>query len=264
MVFPQGKFSTDAMAALKAHNFDGAVNTVPRPVEQAVRLNLAELAQPAVLRYGGFPLFLREDSIHTQLPDIAFKLFFGRPVFIVEHHQIFQEPEPLIAAVSRINACAPQVQWSSPARAASNAVLWRRASDGTYDIRAYSRTVRLANDSGSAARFRIKWTGYDAGTPTPRQVLLDGTPCSEVETVDHEFGIAVDLQAGASHIFTLIHENSHEIMDGLGLRRTIGGFVRRRLSELRDNHLSKNPGLLRAAETLRKHLQRWIPNSQDL
>jgi hypothetical protein len=254
MVFPQGKFSTDAMAVLKARNFDAAVNTVPHPFQQPVRLSLGELAQPAVLRYAGFPLFLREDSVHTQLPDIAFKLFFGRPVFIVEHHQIFQRPEPLVAAVSRVNQITPQVQWSSPACAASNALLWRRTLDGTYDIRAYSRTIRVANDSDSPTRFRIKWTGYDGGMARPRQVLRDGIPCSEFETADHGIAITVDLQAGDSHTFTLVHGNTHGILNGLGIQRTVGGFLRRRLSEVRDNHLSKNPELLRAAEALKKRL----------
>jgi hypothetical protein len=256
MVFPQGKFSSEAMAVLKARNFDAAVNTVPHPFQQPIRLTLADLAQPAVLRYAGFPLFLREDSIHTQLPDIAFKLLFGRPIFIVEHHQIFQEPGPLIAAVSRINVCAPQVQWSSPARAASNALLWRRASDGTYDIRAYSRTIRVANDSCSPSRFRIKWTGYDNGVAQPKQVLCDGMPCPEFETTDHAIEVAVDLPAGGSHTFTLVHRNDHGRLNGLGLRRTVGGFFRRRLSEVRDNHLSKNPALLRSAEALRNSLLR--------
>jgi hypothetical protein len=253
MVFPQGKFSTEAMAVLKARNFDGAINTVPHPFQQPVRLSLRDLAQPAVLRYAGFPLFLREDSVHTQLPEIAFKLFFGRPVFIVEHHQIFQEPEPLIAAVSRINACAPQVQWSSPARAASNAVLWRRASDGTYDICAYSRTVRITNDSGSPSHFRIKWTGYDHGVAQARQVLCDGMPYPEFETADHAIRITVDLRPGGSHTFTLVHGNRHGMLNGLGFRRTVHGFLRRRLSEVRDNHLSQHPGLLRAVEALRKY-----------
>jgi len=254
MVFPQGKFSTEAMAALKARNFDAAVNTVPHPFQQPIRLTLADLAQPAVLRYAGFPLFLREGSAHTQLPDIAFKLFFGRPVFIVEHHQIFQQPEALIAAVSRINVCAPQVLWSSPARAASNALLWRRASDGTYDIRAYSRTIRVANDSGSPSRFRIEWTGYDNGVAQPKQVLCDGMPCSDFGTTDQAIAVAVDLPAGGSHTFTLVHRNDWGRLNGLGLRRTVGGFVRRRLSEVRDNHLSKHPALLRTAEALRKSL----------
>ncbi|HYW38892.1 MAG TPA: hypothetical protein VE957_12330 [Terriglobales bacterium] len=256
MVFPQGKFSTEAMAVLKTRNFDAAVNTVPYPVQQTVRLSLAELAQPAVLRYAGFPLFLREDSVHTQVPEIAFKLFFGRPIFIVEHHHIFKRPEALVAAVSRVNASAPQVRWSSPAYAISNSLLWRRAPDGVFNVRAYSRTIRLSNDSGSQARLRIEWNGYDGGAALPRQLLRDGTPCAGLEASDHATAATVDLQPGRSHTFAFVHGSGNTTRTTLGFRRTIDGFVRRRLSEVRDNYLSKNPALLTAAEALKRHLVR--------
>src|SRR5208283_5022134 len=72
MVFPQGNFSVEAMRVLQSHNFCGAVNTTPHPVGQPVRLTIGELAQPAVLRYGGFPLFLRKPARQTESQDIAF------------------------------------------------------------------------------------------------------------------------------------------------------------------------------------------------
>jgi hypothetical protein len=255
MVFPQGKFSTEAMAVLGARDFDAAVNTVPHPVQQPIRLTIRELAQPAVLRYG-FPLFLREDSVHTQCPDIAFNLFFGRPVFIVEHHHIFQRPEALVAAVSRVNATAPQIRWSSPASAVRDSLLWRRMPDGTYSIRAYSRTVRLSNDSGSPARFRIEWNSAAGGAVHPRELLCDGTPCAGLNISDVATTAIVDLQAGSSQTFALVHQNNHGTLNDLGFRRTVGGFLRRRLSEVRDNYLSKSPAVLTAAVKLQKRLLR--------
>jgi hypothetical protein len=255
MVFPQGGFSVDAMAVLRARNFDAAVNTVPHPAQQPVRLSLGELAQPAILRYAGFPLFLRRASVNTQCPEIAFNLFFGSPIFIVEHHDIFQRPEALVAAVSRINAIAPQIRWSRPTTAVSNSLLWRRTADGTYRIRAYSRTVRLSNDSGSPARFRIEWNG-DGGGAVPKQLLCDGTPFAGLEASDAAAAATVYLQAGSSHTFALDHQNTHRTLNGLGVRRTVKGFLRRRLSEVRDNYLSKNPAVLAAAVTLKRHLLR--------
>jgi hypothetical protein len=256
MVFPQGKFSTGAMAVLRARNFDAAVNTGPHPAKHLVRLSLGELAQPAVLRYAGFPLFLRADSVHTQCPDIAFNLFFGKPVFIVGHHDVFQRPEALVAAVLRVNATAPQIRWSSPASAVSNSLLWRRMPDGTYGVRAYSRTVRLSNASGSPARFRIEWNGAGSGGVHPSGLLRDGALYAGLETSDAATTVTVDLQAGSSHTFALVHRNDHGTLNGLGLRRTVRGFLRRRLSEVRDDYLSKNPSVLRAAVTLQKHLLR--------
>ena len=52
---------------------------VPHPAEQPVRLTIGELSRPAVLRSGGFPLFIRKPIRQTQSHDIAFNLFFGGP-----------------------------------------------------------------------------------------------------------------------------------------------------------------------------------------
>jgi hypothetical protein len=254
MVFPQGKFSTRAMAVLKAHNFDAAVNTTPYPLEQPVNLGLAELTQPAVLRYASFPLFLRESSARIDRCDVAFKLFFGRPVFIVEHHDVFKQPEVLVTAVSNINAAAPQIRWSSPGSAIRNSHLWRRTADGTYAIRAYSRSVRLSNTSGSPVSYRIEWHGGGDTAVPPKHLLRDGAPCPGLEESAGVAEVLVDLPAGASCTFDLAHQNNCAMYKGLGFKRAVRGFVRRRLSELRDNHLSKHPLILAGATTLQKRL----------
>ena len=159
MVFPQGKFSTEAMAVLRARNFDAAVNTVPYSFGQKVRLTLRELAQPAVHRYAGFPLFLRTNSLRTQCLDIAFRIFFGAPIFIVEHHDAFRRPENLLAAVARVNALGTKIQWSSPATAVRSSLLFRRSCDSTYIVRSYTRTVRISNESDAPEQYRIEWRG---------------------------------------------------------------------------------------------------------
>ena len=148
MVFPQGRFSVDAMAALGFHNFDAAVNTVPRPYGQSDRLTLRELSEPAVLRYSGFPLFLRKSSMDTKDSDIAFKLFFGIPILIVEHHNIFADPQRLIEAVQRINRAAPGIHWSSAGDAVRGSILQKRVCPDLVHLKAYARSIHVEN-SGS-------------------------------------------------------------------------------------------------------------------
>src|SRR5208282_1659677 len=157
MVFPQGHFSVEAMQVLKSRNFYAAVNTVPYPKGHPVHLTIRELAQPAVLRYGGFPLFLRKPSRQMQNHDIAFDVFFGSPVLIVEHHEMFQSPGALAEAVSRINAVAPDVCWTNLANVVGNSILKRRAADGTVHVRAYSGTMRISNESNRVERYSIEW-----------------------------------------------------------------------------------------------------------
>ena len=251
MVFPQGNFSIEAMKVLKSHNFYAAVNTVPHPVGQQVRLTIGELAQPAVLRYGGFPFFIRKPIRKTQSHDIAFSLFFGRPVLIVEHHEIFQRPESLVDIATRINSVAPEVHWSGLATVVSNSILTRRSIDGTHHVRAYSGTIKISNYSDSIRRYSIDW-GDSCDGASIEQVLVDGTPCCGVEIYDSGVRLSVELDPGSSRTFSLVHRSVHAKVGALGLRWRARAFLRRRLSEVRDNYLSKNQHLLEAATTLKE------------
>ncbi len=251
MVFPQGNFSIEAMEVLKSHNFDAAVNTVPHPVEQPVRLTIGQLAQPAVLRYGGFPLFLRKPIRKTQNHNIAFNLFFGQPVLIVEHHDLFEHPESLFEIAARINSIAPMVQWSNLGTVVRNSILTRLTPDGTQHVRAYSKTVVISNNSCSPRRYSIEWNNSSRGDLID-QVLTDGVPSPDPELDDARFRVSVELPPGSSRTVSLIHRNVHAEVRNLGLRWNAQAFLRRRLSEVRDNHLSKNQHLLRAAKTLKE------------
>jgi hypothetical protein len=255
MVFPQGNFSVEAMSVLQSRNFDCAVNTSAYPRRHAARLTLGELAQPALLRYAAFPLFLRSKSTHISNQGIAFNLFFGKPVLIVEHHDIFRDPQPLLEAVSRINSVAPGIHWSNLGDAAANSFLQRRAADGEHRIRAYSRTVRIANDGNSAARFAVEWSrGGDCATV--EKVLLDGTPGGALEMDEARIHAAFEIAAHSSRAVSLEYRNDHSSLPGLGIRHNARAFFRRRLSEVRDDYLSKSQPALLAAKTLQRCFSR--------
>ncbi|MGD0445080.1 MAG: hypothetical protein ABSA39_14195 [Edaphobacter sp.] len=255
MVFPQGQFSVKAMAALNARNFDAVVNSVPYPRHQSVRLTLRELALPAVLRYSGFPLFLRKNSLKTQDTEIAFKLFFGIPILIVEHHDIFENPQNLIDAVTRINAVAPGIRWSSAGEAVSGSILRRRVSNGPLELKAYARTILVENNSASPKRILIEWD-YPDPPCSLGAVHRNGFPCDGFEVVDSRIRFSAVLDPGISETFSIRHRPSDTLMARLGFRYRTGAFVRRRLSEIRDNYVSKSPALLAATKTLQRRLHR--------
>ncbi len=255
MVFPQGNFSIDAMRVLKSHNFYAAVNTVPHPADQPVRLTIGELAQPAVFRYGGFPLFLRKPIRQTQNHDIAFNLFFGRPLLIVEHHQIFQHPEALVEIAAKINRVASEVRWSNLATVVGNSILTRRAHDGTH-VRAYSGTVQISNESSSIRRYSIEW-GDSCASGSVEQVLVDGALSCDFKKDDAGIRLSVELGPGVCQTFSLVHRNDYTAVRKLGLRWNTKAFLRRRLSEIRDDYLSKNEHLLRAAKTVQRHFLKF-------
>lgn len=255
MVFPQGNFSIEAMSVVKSHNFYAAVNRAPHPPEQPVRLTIGELAQPAVLRYGGFPLFIRKPIRQIQSQDVAFDLFFGRPVLIGEHHDIFQNPEILVEIATKINSLASEIHWTKLATLVSNSILTRRTPDGTHHVRAYSGTIRISNDSGSIRRYSIEW-GDSWDGASIEQVLMDGTSYFGFAINDAGLQLEVELAPGSSRTFSLVHRKAHANTRNLGLVWNAQAFLRRRLSELRDNYLSKNQRLLTAARALQRRFLR--------
>jgi hypothetical protein len=255
MVFPQGNFSVEAMSVLQSRNFDCAVNTSAYPMRKAARLTLKELAQPALLRYAGFPLFLRSKSAHIRNEGIAFNLFFGKPVLIVEHHDIFRDPQPLLEAVSRINSVAPGIHWSNLGDAAANSFLQWRAADGEHLIRAYSRTIRIANDGNSPARFAVEWGRGGDRTPVEK-VLLDGTPGGALEMDNVRIRAAFEVASHTSRAVSLSYRNDYASLRGLGIPHKARAFFRRRLSEVRDDYLTKSQPALLAAKTLQRCFSR--------
>jgi hypothetical protein len=253
MVFPQGNFSRDAMAALQAHNFSAAVNSGPYPRGEESGLSLSDFMEPAILKYGGFPLFLRKYPREIALQDIAFNLFFGKPVLIVEHHEIFKDPQSLTQLVSRINTLAPEIRWSNLQAAVESSYLRRWTKDGTLEVRAYTNAGKIENISKTILRCSVEWPGH--GEIPAEKVLLDGAPWHDTRTDDKGPRLFFDVSPGGSREFSVVYQNNFGLSDAN--RRVpwkAKAFFRRRLSELRDNHLSKSQGLLAAAKALQRTL----------
>lgn len=252
MVFPQGKFSVEAMAALRAHNFEAAVNTESHPWRDHILLTLREVAQPAVLRYAGFPLFLRKNGRQMQDTEIAFRLFFGIPLLIGEHHDTFHNPQSLVDAVTRINKAAPEIIWSSAGAAARGSVLHRRDTDGSLHVKAYARAVRVEIPSQRKECIHIHWggRGREEGLES---VQRNGVPGVPFHSDDFETCASAVLELRTEEQFS-IHFREEQIKNipPMSLRYNAGVFVRRRLSEIRDNHISGRPLLLSTTKALQK------------
>jgi len=87
-VFPQGRFSSVAMQVLKEHGFYAGFNSTIRATDTEDPPDV-EYQQPYTKIYHDFPLFLRRYPKDRSL--FAQDLSHGRPIIIVEHHDVFQE-----------------------------------------------------------------------------------------------------------------------------------------------------------------------------
>lgn len=110
MVFPQGRFSSVAMKALKDQGYFAAFNSTLRATD-GEELPAIEYQRPATKIYHDFPLFLRrypKDKSHF-IQDMA----SGSPIIIVEHHGAFRNGYKTITdLVDRINSLG-NIKWCS-------------------------------------------------------------------------------------------------------------------------------------------------------
>jgi hypothetical protein len=255
MVFPQGRFSREAMQALSTHNFESAVNTTTCPADARTNVRLADLTQPAVLSHAGFPLFVRTPVSNTTEVDIAFSLFFGRPILLGAHHDDFRDIQTVLSTISTVNAMCPSIVWTSVGTATRRSVLVKRHKDGSKRIRAYSRTVEIQNGSSCSEHISIEWPRIAAGG------ALDIPPTDTVQPdwprIDGQDGFTAqfDLASGESRQLSYVQCAERPAIHDLGVKWAVNAFVRRRLSEIRDNHLSKHPSALIAAQRFQK---RWL------
>lgn len=110
IVFPQGRFSSVAMQALRDQGYIAAFNTTLRATDLGDPPAI-EYQRPATAIYHDFPLFLRrypkEKSPFIQ--DLA----TGRPIILVEHHGAFRDGYKTITdLVDWINGLG-SIRWTS-------------------------------------------------------------------------------------------------------------------------------------------------------
>jgi hypothetical protein len=248
MVFPYEEFSIPSINVLKAHNFLCAINSNASPVGQRAPFTISDLAQPAVMKFGGFPLFLRKFIESVKEEDLALALFFGRPIFISEHHEIFRHPEKLIRIVSMIHRLAPGIRWTDPASAVTQTCLRRKMSDGTYVIRAYCSNVRIVNDGKSPMRFNLEWN-YPPGSPPIELILRDEAVQRDFEVTGSAIRLTGEVASGQALTYSVRYQNELPSLKRLGIVWNTKALLHRRYSELRDSY-ARSPFAMKITRAL--------------
>lgn len=109
-VFPQGRFSSVAVKALKDAGYFAAFNSTIHAMD-ADEPPAIECRHPATTMYHEFPLFLRRYPRNRR--EIAEDMEAGRPIVLVEHHGAFRDGYGAITnLVDWINSLG-KVKWTS-------------------------------------------------------------------------------------------------------------------------------------------------------
>jgi hypothetical protein len=248
MVFPQGKFSSAAMRALRRAGFLAAVNTTRVPTDHPnATVPLVQELQPAVTSYSGLPLFKRRYP--ADLEGCALDLFLGRPAHIVEHHNWFRQGcGDFERCVQWLKSVQPGLSWPS-LEVGLPQQQWRRTStNGEMDIRFFTSQFSFENPLNDVASFAFSKPEPEANLV--KSVTIDGQP------------VAYDLDEGMvrfclelrpkqiTAIEVKVDHGDNAVRWSPPFKYRVQVGLRRALSEVRDNHLAKHPTAYRAARTI--------------
>jgi hypothetical protein len=242
MVFPQGRFSEEAVGALRASGYLAAVNSTCCPTGGEPTPTVGDCLRPA-LQFRGFPVFQRHYP--RRLIDYAVDLFLGKPVLIVEHHEYFRDGgQRLERLVEELRALEPGLTWPTLTSQLTRSCFVKRRSDGEVDVQFYTRTFHLRNSSPRAIRYVLSKPEPDPSVIHQVRAGGDSIPfCVQDAGVRFE----VEIAAGATARIE-IEDREHPSRPAFHGSVSYGASVRLRriLSELRDEGTARHPKPTRA------------------
>lgn len=251
MVFPQGSFSAEALKALSSAGYLAAVNTHLQPSTVPEGLELRDLLSVAVMRFADFPLFGRHYP--AGLDDFAFDLFLGKPALAVEHHGYFRDGYTALQDfVARLSGLDERLEWTNPATICSHACRTKTADDGDVYVQFYTSRFHLKNDGKQARRYVLLRRQTGEG-PSP-SVTVNGRVWS-YRLQDGNLEIRLSLEAEQAAEIKIICAEP-DVTSPLCRQMPIYEakvWIRRMLSEFRDNHVDTNRVLRGIVAFVRAH-----------
>ena len=251
MIFPQGKFSTKAIRALKACGFHAAANSTPWPVDYRENpLTLRDRLDVAMTRYECFPIFVRRYP--RDVFDYAFDALFQKPVLAQEHHVFFRDGYKVLAKlVDEITSFGSNVQWMPLGRAVTSSCMFKRVGKNEFALRHFSQVFKFTNPTTANALFSVEKPEQEG---LVEAVLLDGRKIP-FEFDSNLLKYSVHLQPGNELNVTIVYGQRVRSSRSLSWMDHFTVMGRRAASEFRDNYLSRNNGMLVFVQNIMKLLR---------
>jgi len=255
MVFPQGRFSSVSLAVLKKHNYLAAVNdsVVPEDIGQAHGLTVEDLLSPAMCKYSSFPLFNRRYP--RDVVDLAFDLFVGKPALLLEHHDYFKKGYTDAATFAKtVNALSPALQWSSLEEIVKNTYLQRTASPDVVECKIFANRQVIRNLAPAPKTFLIRKTDHYSSAAVKSLEINGKTYPHDIRDGEIQFSIDIPASSAVELRIDYLNDTEYPATSRNRLGREVKIYVRRYLSEVRDNYISKNEGLLSLANRIVRNM----------
>jgi hypothetical protein len=244
MVFPQAKFSREAITALKACRYLAAANSTPWPVNPGDQtLTIRDLLDVAVLKYDSFPVFARRYP--TELFDFAFDAFFNKPLLLIEHHELFRDGfGTLRNAVRELQSFKNvRLRWQPLREAVISSYVTREIGPGHREVRFFTPVLRLRNDSPQ----RCLYTLIKEETSRSVEGMFRQGEGIPYENGSGSLCCQTELEPGEESELRIAYKAPEKAVFVPSLKYRWQTFTRRRMCEMRDNFVSKSPRLLTVA-----------------
>jgi hypothetical protein len=252
MVFPQGRFSTEALTALKSNNYFAAINSSALAANSAAKapLTVGDFLQPASTRYGDFPVFLRRYPGASE--QFAFDLFFGKPLLAVEHHSYLKDGGArLTEFISRLNSFET-LQWTGLHEVLTKSHLERETDNEITLCRLFTNHHIIENSSERERVFIV--TKFESGD-VPIQTILVNDEITKFRVTGNLLEFKARVRARSSIVVNIVYRNLlPRIETGRGVATRSRVWTRRMLSEFRDNVLLRSDLLLASAQAVHRGL----------
>jgi len=250
MVFPQGRFSTKAIRALKGCGFTAAINTTLWPVDYSESpLTIRDLLEVAVTRYENFPIFGRHYP--RDIFDYAFDALFQKPVLAVEHHGFFRSGyEALAKLVHEVSALSNKVVWMPLGGTVTSSCVLKRTGDDQFALRHLSPVLRFRNPTLANLSLSVEKPEQDGQV----EAVLVGGQRVAFEVSSGLLKYSVCLRVGEELNVVILHRQIPKASRRPSWKYLFAVSVRRVLSEFRDNHLARSEGILSFTEKVKEML----------
>ena len=241
IVFPQGKFSSKAMEVLKTNDYLASVNSDIVSTDYFCEFKISDLLDMAIMKYSCFPLFVRRYP--EELIDFAFELFFDKPVFIVVHHDYFRDGYNKIKEFIRsINLLQENIHWDGLREIIKRSYLEKKGLDERNHIKMYANECEIKNTSETYNKYFI--SKKECGEVPVSSVIMNGKDISYI-LEDQWLKLAIEVPPKTTATLKINYEDIYPYVIGKDtLKEQTEVWIRRYLSELRDNYISKSELLL--------------------
>ena len=253
MIFPQGRFSTKAMTALKQCRYVAAVNSSPWAADVTNgTLTARALLDVAVTSYSNFPLFVRRYP--RDAFDFAFDTFFQKPLIVVEHHEYFRDGyAPLRRFVGQLDAIGKsRPTWLPLREAVTSSCVMRPNGEGRYQARFFTPVFKLRNPAAQRRSFSL----MKPETSNSVTGVFWGQRSIPFEIQSGYLHCEVEAAPGEEQELKVVYKEVQKSPHHPSIKYRAKVLVRRLLSDARDNYLSRSSFLLAAARKAKKMASR--------